>query len=60
MLILGLFSLLFVLFIAVTTDLTLHHMGFFYQHKIQNLDGYIFEKVFTTKKLCDGIPVFRK
>ena len=48
MLILGLFPVLFVLFIAVKTDskLTFNHMGKFfyyltYRDKIKNLEGYI-------------------
>ena len=31
-----------------------------YRDKIQNLEGNIFEKKFTTKKLWDGRPVFSK
>ena len=30
----------------------------FYCDKILNLEGYIFEKFFTTYKFGDGLPVF--
>ena len=33
---------------------------FTYRDEILNLEGYIFEKFFTTKKLWDGLQVFRK
>ena len=52
MLILGLFS-------AVKPDpkIKLHHMG---KILLVNLEDYIFLKLFTTEKLWDGLPVFRK
>ena len=29
-----------------------------YQDKIYNLEGYIFQKLFTIKQIWDGLPVF--
>ena len=59
------FLCLFVLFNAVKTDakLTLHQMGqtiyyLTYQDKIKNLEGYIFKKFFTIKKIWDRLPIF--
>ena len=57
------FLCFFVLLNAVKTDtkLTLHHMGKFfisYQGKIENLEGYIFEKFLIIKKFWNGLPVF--
>ena len=53
----------FLLFIAVKT----HKISFApygenfyltYQDKIENLEGYIFDKFFTIKKFWDGLRVF--
>ena len=44
-------------------NLTLHHMGkifilLTYQDKIENLECYIFENVFTFKNFWDGLLAF--
>ena len=43
------------------TNITPHGETFdllIYWDKIWNLEGYIFEKLFNTEKLWDGLPVF--
>ena len=47
------------------SKLASHHMGkicisVLNRDKIWNLEGYIFEEIFTTEKLWDGLPVFWK
>ena len=49
--------------VKTATNLTLHHMGIFfnystYQDKIQTLEGYIFKNMLLPLKKWDGLPVF--
>ena len=60
------FLCIFVLFnvAKIDTKLTLHRMGILVllfnltKIKIKNLEGYIFEKIFTIKNVWDEFPVF--